>query len=67
MTRAASKPKPPNDLLSVRDLELVQQLDEWIAAINARHPDEPQWNRSTLVRAITKKALKERKHPHDKP
>ena len=57
----ARQTKPAADgtgVLYIRDPELVTELDAWLAKLN-RNPDAPQWTRTTLVRAIVKRAMRE--------
>lgn len=58
----SSKPETAG-VLFLRDDELMDEVDAWIAKSNAANPDEPQWNRSVFARAALRMMLRAKAKP----
>lgn len=60
--KRAPEPAKPEaaGVLFVRDADLPGELDAWAETLNAANPDAPAWTRSSLARAVLRRALRER-------
>jgi hypothetical protein len=47
-------------VLFIRDPDLPDELDAWAEKLNKANPDAPAWTRSSLARAVLRRALRER-------
>lgn len=64
--KTATAPKAAGALF-VRDEDLVADIDAWVEELNNAAPDAPQWNRTTLTRAVMKRAMRERRSKGEAP